>query len=160
MANHGDESTYEEYLSRYQGAVTPQEKMRFLFSLAEFKDSSLLKRTLEASISEAVKNQDAPYLIAYTLRNFRHTETVWNFIENNWEIIKKKFPDNSLPRIFGGVKIVSSKQLASRIENFYNNNPIPQGQKTIDQNIEKMYINIKFVEYQKDILNRFIKNGG
>ncbi len=160
VANHGDENTYEEYFSRYQSASTPQEKMRFLFSLAEFKDSSLLNQTLEASISKEVKNQDAPYLIAYTLRNYRHTETVWNFLENNWEIIKKKFPDNSIPRIFGGVKIVSSKRLASRIVDFFNNNPIPQGQKTIDQNIEKMYINIKFIEYQKEILNRFVKNGG
>ena len=131
--------------------------MRFLFSLAEFRDPKLLDKTLNSSLSEDIKNQDAPYLIAYTLRNYRHSEKTWDFIENNWAKIVEKFPDNAVPRMFGGIKLISDNKLANRINLFFKNNPIPQGQKTIDQNLEKMYQNINFVDHQKGKLNDWLK---
>ncbi len=157
VAYYGSEKTYKDYFLKYTDGETPQEKMRFLYSLAEFRDPKLLEKTLDASLSDNIKNQDAPYLIAYALRNYRHSEKTWNFIENNWADIIKKFPDNAVPRIFGGIKIISNEKLADRINLFFKNNPIPQGQKTIDQNLEKMYQNINFVNYQKEKLNSWLR---
>ena len=111
---------------------------------------------MKSSISKTIKNQDAPYLIASTLRNYIHTNKTWSFIENNWNEINDKFPNNSIPRIFGGVRSISDKNLAIKVKDFFSKNPIPQGQKTIDQNLEKMFINIKFVEYQKIHLDNWI----
>jgi len=157
VAHYGNEKTYEEYFSKYKDGKTPQEKMRFLYSLAEFRDPKLLDKTLKASLSKEIKNQDAPYLIAYALRNYRHSQKTWDFIENNWSKIIEKFPDNTVPRMFGGIKLISDYKLANRINLFFKNNPIPQGQKTIDQNLEKMYQNINFVDYQKGKLNDWLK---
>ena len=157
VAHYGNEKTYKEYFSKYADGETPQEKMRFLYSLAEFRDPKLLDKTLNSSLSEDIKNQDAPYLIAYTLRNYRHSEKTWDFIENNWAKIVNKFPDNAVPRMFGGIKLISDNKLANRINLFFKNNPIPQGQKTIDQNLEKMYQNINFVNHQKGKLNDWLK---
>ena len=157
VAYYGNESTYRDYFQKYTEGETPQEKMRFLYSLAEFRDTKLLEKTLDASLSEEIKNQDAPYLIAYALRDYRHCEKTWSFIEKNWKDIIKKFPDNTIPRIFGGIKIISNIELADKINLFFKNNPIPQGQKTIDQNLEKMYQNINFVNYQKEKFNNWLK---
>ena len=157
VAYYGNEKTYRDYFQKYTDGETPQEKMRFLYSLAEFRDTKLLEKTLNASLSKEIKNQDAPYLIAYALREYRHCEKTWNFIEKNWKDIIKKFPDNTIPRIFGGIKIISNIELADKINLFFKNNPIPQGQKTIDQNLEKMYQNINFVNYQKEKFNDWIK---
>ena len=157
VAYYGNESTYRDYFQKYTEGETPQEKMRFLYSLAEFRDTKLLEKTLDASLSEEIKNQDAPYLIAYALRDYRHCEKTWNFIEKNWKDIIKKFPDNTIPRIFGGIKIISNIELADKINLFFKNNPIPQGQKTINQNLEKMYQNINFVNYQKEKFNNWLK---
>ena len=156
LASNGNEDLYEDFFKRHINAKTPQDKLRFLFSLTEFKDEKLLDRTLKSSISKTIKNQDAPYLIASTLRNYIHTNKTWSFIENNWKEINDKFPNNTIPRIFGGVKSISDKNLAIKVEDFFSRNPIPQGQKTIDQNLEKMTINIMFVEYQKKILENWI----
>jgi len=157
VAYYGNERTYRDYFQKYTDGETPQEKMRFLYSLAEFRDTKLLEKTLNASLSKEIKNQDAPYLIAYALRDYRHCEKTWNFIEKNWKDIIKKFPDNTIPRIFGGIKIISNIELADKINLFFKNNPIPQGQKTIDQNLEKMYQNINFVNYQKEKFNNWLK---
>ena len=156
LASNGNEDLYEDFFKRHINAKTPQDKLRFLFSLTEFKDEKLLQKTLKSSISKTIKNQDAPYLIASTLRNYIHTNKTWSFIENNWNEINDKFPNNSIPRIFGGVRSISDKNLAIKVKDFFSKNPIPQGQKTIDQNLEKMFINIKFVEYQKIHLDNWI----
>ena len=48
-------------------------------------------------------------------------------------------------------------ELAERISLFFDKNPVPQGQKTIDQNLEKMKINLKFVDHQSIILNNWLQ---
>ena len=60
--------------------------------------------------------------------------------------------------MFGGIKSISDNKLANRVNIFFEKNPIPQGQKTIDQNIEKMKINLKFVDNQSKILNNWLNN--
>ena len=60
--------------------------------------------------------------------------------------------------MFGGIKSISDEGLAKRVSSFFEKNPIPQGQKTIDQNIEKMKINLKFVDNQSKILNNWLNN--
>ncbi len=156
MANNGDKQLHEQFLDKYTNSQIPQEKIRFLYSLSEFKSNGLAKKTLEMAISKKIKNQDAPYLIATTLRNFRHSLTTWNFIEENWKKINEIFPNNTIPRMFGGIKSISDNNLANRVNIFFEKNPIPQGQKTIDQNIEKMNINLKFVDNQSKILNNWL----
>ena len=156
IAQNGDKELHTEFFEKYTSTQIPQEKIRFLFSLTEFKSNDLIKETLKLSLSEKIKNQDAPYLIATAIRNYRHTNTAWNFVEQNWEKINKIFPNNTIPRMFGGIKSVSDKELAERIS-LFDKNPVPQGQKTIDQNLEKMKINLKFVDHQSIILNNWLQ---
>ena len=158
IAQNGDKDLHTEFFEKYTSSQIPQEKIRFLFSLSEFKSNDLIKETLKLSLSEKIKNQDAPYLIATAIRNYRHTKTAWNFVEQNWEKINKIFPNNTIPRMFGGIKSVSDKELAERISLFFDKNPVPQGQKTIDQNLEKMNINLKFVDHQSKILNNWLQD--
>ena len=156
MANNGDEQLHKQFFDKYTNSQIPQEKIRFLYSLSEFKSNDLAKETLDMAISKKIKNQDAPYLIATTLRNYRHSLTAWNFIEENWKKINEIFPNNTIPRMFGGIKSISDNKLANRVNIFFEKNPIPQGQKTIDQNIEKMNINLKFVDNQSKVLNNWL----
>ena len=158
MANNGDKVLHKEFFNKYTNSQIPQEKIRFLYSLSEFKSSDLAEETLKMALSKKIKNQDAPYLIATTLRNYRHSLIAWNFIEDNWKKINEIFPNNTIPRMFGGIKSISDEGLAKRVSSFFEKNPIPQGQKTIDQNIEKMKINLKFVDNQSKILNNWLNN--
>ena len=122
MANNGDKQLHEQFLDKYTNSQIPQEKIRFLYSLSEFKSNDLANKTLEMAISKKIKNQDAPYLIATTLRNFRHSLTTWNFIEENWKKINEIFPNNTIPRMFGGIKSISDNNLANRVNIFFEKN--------------------------------------
>jgi puromycin-sensitive aminopeptidase len=46
LAFTGDAARYEEFLTRFHKASTPQEERRYLFSLAAFRIPELLERTL------------------------------------------------------------------------------------------------------------------
>ena len=46
LAFIGDAARYDEFIERFKTAKTPQEERRYLFSLASFKQTALLERTL------------------------------------------------------------------------------------------------------------------
>ena len=81
----GDEAEYERFVERYTKARTPQEEQRFLFARSEFQQPELLRRTLEDSLTDAVRTQDAPYLIAAVMMNRDGSELAWRFVKEHWD---------------------------------------------------------------------------
>ena len=61
LSHTGGTAEYEKFFARFENAQTPQEETRYLFALANFADAGLIDRTLELTISGAVRTQNAPY---------------------------------------------------------------------------------------------------
>ena len=68
----------------------------------------------------------------------------WNFIKNNWNIINEKFPSNSIVRMISPVSTLDEEDHANDIENFFSENDVPQGEKTLNQTLEKLKVNVEF----------------
>ncbi|MBM31747.1 MAG: hypothetical protein CL764_02695 [Chloroflexi bacterium] len=155
LSNNGDSNLYNEFLNLYLNSSTPQDEMRFLFALSSFQNIDNFINTLELSLSEKVRTQNAPYLLGQTLRNKKHFSVSWNFIEKNWDIINDKFPENSIPRLLTGIRSITDEETSKKIKTFLKNNKVPQGQKTVDQHIEKLNINVKFRNFNLKYLEKF-----
>ena len=136
LSNNGDSNLYNEFLELYLNSSTPQDEMRFLFALSSFQNIDNFINTLELSLSEKVRTQNAPYLLGQTLRNKKHFSVSWDFIENNWDKINDKFPENSIPRLLTGIRAITDVECSEKIKTFLKNNKVPQGQKTVDQHLE------------------------
>ena len=54
----------------------------------------------------------------------------------------EKFPQNSIPRMVGGIRSLSTPVIAEEIRDFFAQHPIPQGQLTLEQHLEKMTVNV------------------
>jgi len=67
LAFTGDAARYEEFLTRFHKASTPQEERRYLFSLAAFRIPELLERTLAKTLTDEIRTQDAPFLVSSLL---------------------------------------------------------------------------------------------
>src|SRR5205823_3711736 len=85
MAWTGDEKVYEEFVREFKEAKTPQEEIRYLFALAGFRDPNLLKKTLEKSITDEVRTQNAPYLVQSVMSNIHARDLSWKFFVENWD---------------------------------------------------------------------------
>ena len=158
LSNNGDSNLYNEFLDLYLNSSTPQEEMRFLFALSSFQNIDNFINTLELSLSEKVRTQNAPYLLGQTLRNKKHFSVSWDFIENNWDKINDKFPENSIPRLLSGIRAITDDECSKKIKTFLNSNKVPQGQKTVDQHLEKLNINLKFADFNLKYLENFFLN--
>jgi len=60
VSHTGDKLEYENFLSNFKNARTPQEETRYLFALANFRQPELIGQTLKLVLSAEVRTQNAP----------------------------------------------------------------------------------------------------
>jgi puromycin-sensitive aminopeptidase len=138
----GGAETWSMALDRYRDAEVPQDKIRYLYALAETPDVDLLRRTLDLSITADVRSQDAPFLIAAVLQNRHGAPTGWSWIEEHWPVLKDRFPSGLLARVLEGVTSIVNPDLAARVRGFCAANDMPLTSPRIDQLLERMDLNV------------------
>jgi hypothetical protein len=117
--------------------------MRYLFSLAAPQVPDLLRRALDLSLTSEVRTQDAPYLIGAVLASRAGHRLAWAFLEEHWETIVNRFPENSVPRMIDAITSVTDAALAPEIHRFLDAHPTSHEQ-LIAQSRERLDINIAF----------------
>jgi puromycin-sensitive aminopeptidase len=143
-AHTGDAATYDLFWERYKTAATPQEEQRYLFSLGSFQDRGLLQRTLDAAMTSDVRTQNAPYLIGSLMTNLDGGDLAWNLVKTRWDEMVAKFPDNTHARMLAGITALSTPELAAEVEEWLTVPRVKAGQKTVDQHLERLRINLSF----------------
>jgi puromycin-sensitive aminopeptidase len=141
---------YDTFFSRYQSAATPQEEHRYLSALSAFPDIELAERTFELALHK-IRTQDAPYLIIGLLTNRVTGRAVFERLADRWDEALERFPVNSHSRMLQGVRTMCGDTAgARRITEFVSTHPIRSGQRSVDQAIERLWINVAFVERERD----------
>ena len=151
-ATLGDVALHERLVERFGAAENPQDRERILRSLARFRDPDALARTLELSLSGSVRTQDAPYLLGETLANRDNGAAAWAFVSGRWDEVNERFPDNSIPRLIGGIRSVRDRALAGEVAAFLDEHPIPQGALQVRQHIERMWVTVALAEREASLL--------
>jgi len=143
VAYSGGDDAYQRMYSRFRTAATPQDQVRYLYALAAPESPELLARTLELCLTSEVRSQDAPYVIGAILASRTGSHQAWPFIEEHWDEIRARFPDNSIPRMLDGISGIVDPVLAQRIHTFLAAHPVPQ-EKLMAQSLEKLDNNVAF----------------
>jgi puromycin-sensitive aminopeptidase len=151
-ATLGDVALHERLVGHYRAASNPQDRQRLLFSLARFRDPEALARTLALSLSEDVRSQDAPYLLAQALANRDNGAAAWEFVAARWADIEAHFPANSLSRLVGGIRATRDRAQAEQVAAFLAEHPIPQGDKQVRQHLERMWVTVALAERESSRL--------
>jgi puromycin-sensitive aminopeptidase len=146
LAHTGDATRYDEFDERFRAAATPQEERRYLFSLAAFRPTTLLARTLARTISGEIRTQDAPFLISAILANVYGRELAWDFVKTNWEKLDQLFPKQGLRRMCGGIVSLATPELERDVLAFFTSRKIDLGGKTLEQYLEQLRIAVAFRE--------------
>jgi puromycin-sensitive aminopeptidase len=141
VAGVGTEEEWEQFVHRYRTSSSPQEQLRYLYALAGFPSTALAERTLAMTLDE-IRTQNAPFVIFYLLNNRDVNALVWEFVKQNWDTIVERFPDNTIPRLLGGVVALSTPEHAADVEQFVADHPVPQAAKTVEQHLERLRVNV------------------
>lgn len=88
---NGGEEAYNVVKALYEEEAEPQLRRRLLEALAAPHNSTLLRRTLDYSLSSHVREQDTVYLVLRVARNPRGRQEAWNFVTSNWDTFETRY---------------------------------------------------------------------
>ena len=141
VASVGTDDDYDEFVTRFRTAETPQLKLRFMFALAEFPQAEQIRRVIDLALSGEVKTQDAPFLLNRCIANRRNGTMAWEIVRRQWQELLERFPDNTIVRMVSSITTLTTPELVADVQGFFSEHPIPQAAKTLEQLIERQKVN-------------------
>jgi puromycin-sensitive aminopeptidase len=148
----GDRATYDQLWKLEKEAALQEEKIRLLMSLTRFSDLELLREMLERSLSSDVRVQDAIFVVTGVASNPRGRELAWEFVKTNWSEFDRRYGTGG----FGLMRLVSicgnftSQEQLNDVEGFFSEHPAPAAERTIRQALERIGLNIKWLERNRE----------
>jgi puromycin-sensitive aminopeptidase len=159
LAFTGDAARYDEFTERFKKAVTPQEERRYLFSLAMFRQQTLLDRTLAKTLDGEIRIQDAPFMVGAVMSNVYGRDLGWRFVKTNWDVMDRRFPKQGLRRMCGGITALCKPDLERDVLHFFDTRKIDLGGKTLEQYLEQLRIGVSFGERDGGSLTEYLQKG-
>jgi puromycin-sensitive aminopeptidase len=141
VAAGGGPEEYETFLRAKETGPTPQEQLRYLFALPDFRDAVLVDRTVRLALTDEVRPQNAPWLLTRAIANRDHGELAWGFIKANWDEIVARCAPSTVVYVVEGVRYLSTAELVEDAEAFFAEHPIPQSALQLRQILERQRIN-------------------
>ena len=160
IAREGDEKEYELFLSMYRAETLHEEKERLLATLGRFKNKKLLARSLEFALSSEVRMQDRNRAFAAVLLNPYGRELGWKFLKKNWKKIGEVYGDGNhlLSRLISVLGSNTTKETYTDIKDFFKVHQAPSAERTIQQALERIDSNVKWLARDEVKIYNWLKN--
>ncbi len=137
VAAGGGPQEYEAFLEARESAPTPQEKLRYLYALPDFRDAVLIDRTIALGLTKEVRPQNAPGLYARSIANRDQGERAWRFVKEHWDRIVARVAPSTVVFLADGVRYLTTPELVEDAEAFFAEHPIPQSALQLRQILER-----------------------
>ncbi len=158
-AQRGGRNLYDQMWELEKSATLHEEKMRFLGALCSFEDESLLGETLDRSlVDEHVRSQDTIRIVVFVAANRHGRELAWEFVKENWDEFDRRYGEGgfALMRLVGISSLFTTREKQDEVREFFETHPVPAADRTIRQGLERMSINIAWLDRNRDELSRWL----
>ena len=134
----------------YKKAEMSNEQRRCLAALAGYRNDKQLQKTLEFAVSPAVRWQDTYLIPAYVSGNPNGRDLVWPWLQENWKELRRRYGKGNAVKVLDDfVSLVTTVRDAERepeIREFFSKNHVPGIDMTLEQSLEKLRVNHKFLK--------------
>jgi puromycin-sensitive aminopeptidase len=144
VAAGGTAEDYGRYLEAIGSARTPQEELRYLYALPDFRDSELIQRTVQKTLTGEIRTQNAPGVLARAVANRDHGDRAWAFIKEHWDEIVSRLAPTTLVYVADGVRYLTGPGQVEDAAAFFAAHPIPQSSLQLQQTLERQRVNETF----------------
>jgi puromycin-sensitive aminopeptidase len=156
VAAEGTEDDLDRYWDRYRSATTPQEEERYLFATSRFPGDAEVERILGASMTDDIRTQDAPYLLARSTTNRGQGPKAWRFIAEHWDAMQDRFASSNIIGLVSGIRYLTDPESVADVDAFFREHDIPQNHLMLQQGLERMRVNAKLRErVTPELVERF-----
>ncbi|HEX4864254.1 MAG TPA: ERAP1-like C-terminal domain-containing protein, partial [Acidimicrobiales bacterium] len=152
----GGAREWEAVLDRYREVDVPQEKLRYLYALAETRDRSLIAKTLDLALSAEVRLQDAPFLVAAVLARSESGAQAWAWVVEHWDELVVRFPNSLLLRVFEALSGQADPAMAASVHAFLDGRELVIAGPRLDQILERLDINVKLAQRLRGTLSEAV----
>jgi len=158
VASTGTTKDWKLFEDLYKKELLHEEKDRFGYALASFKDKDLLNKTLSFAMSPLVRDQDAPFLISAVWQNPLGRELTWNFVKNNWETLLKRYGEGGsfLSRLLELLGRHTNLKDLKDAQKFFSKNIAPGAKRTLEQSYEKIASNVAWIKDDKKVIKNWL----
>jgi puromycin-sensitive aminopeptidase len=148
VGRESDRATYDVLWDLEKKASLQEEKRRLLAALARPRSQELLEETLERALSSEVRSQDAVLVIVRVAANRHGRDLAWEFIKDHWEELDRRYGKGGfmLMRLVGSTEAFTTPDRADEVEEFFETHPAPSAQRTIQQSLEAIRLNVKWLQ--------------
>ncbi len=160
VASTAGRAEYESLLAHYRSPADPLEERRYLDSLSYVRNLELAAETCELCLTE-FRSQDAPYVLLKMLMNRVVGPQTWEFVSSHWPTLLERYPANSIPRMIAVHRLCQLSPdgrplLAGEVNEFFAAHPLGGQQRAVDQHLERLAVNVRFVLEQRPHLGSLL----
>ena len=156
----GNEETWNQLKRLHELETLQEEKSRLLGAMCMFQQKDLLRKTLEYSLSPAVRPQDSPIGVGRTARNPFGMELAWQFFREQWPEFNKRYGSGGhlMGRIIQAVTSgFTTQEKADDVKAFFKKHPVPHAKRAIEQSLESIKINELFIKKHEAAVETWLK---
>ena len=148
VALDADRDLYDTLWDMEKKATLQEEKRRLLGAVSRPRDPALLQETLERSISDDVRAQDTPLVIISVAANRFGRDLAWDFVKENWSEFDRRYGKGGfmIMRMVSITEDFNTIERANEVEAFFNANPVAGAQRTVQQSLESIRLNARWLE--------------
>jgi puromycin-sensitive aminopeptidase len=155
-ASQGDAALYERYLARLRKSTRPDEFYGWLSALTAFRDPTLLRRTLDLTLTPEVRGQDVMRVLSGVLGNPAGREIGWDFLRNSWPDLERKMPASNLARFAGLGALFCDAGHRRQFQEFFTPDRIPGFQREVQRSLEAIDTCIYMRQAQSEDLKAWL----
>jgi puromycin-sensitive aminopeptidase len=144
----GDRSTYETLREVERRATLQEEKLRALGALTHFQQQDLLHDALDLSLSPEVRSQDTIRVVAGVAANPHGRALAWEFVKRNWAEFDRRYGGGGflLMRLIEAVTShFATLSKEQEVAEFFLSHPAPSAARTVQQCLERIRINTRWL---------------
>jgi puromycin-sensitive aminopeptidase len=159
-AHAGDDTTYALLREADKRATLQEEKLRAQGALAYFQRPELLQRALELSLSPEVRSQDTIRLVAGVAANPHGRDLAWEFVKANWAEFDRRYGGGGflIMRLIESVTSHFATAAKEReVAEFFQAHPVPSAARTVQQCLERIRINARWLAQNREPLAAWLR---
>lgn len=159
VARSGKIKEWKIFEKMYTGTEMDEERDRAGRALAQFKDASLLARTLNFALSKNVRMQDAPFVLGAVWQNTNGRDLTWKFVQKNWKMLLSRYGEGGhfLGRLISPLGLHTKVADAKQAQKFFKKNAAPGAARTLEQSLEKIYSNASWIKADMASIRKWLK---
>ncbi len=144
----------------YQKEKLHEEKKRILLALSQSKNKKILEKIFNFAMTDEVRSQDKDDVFMGVLINPYGRVFGWNLLKKNWHKIIGFYGEtsHSVSRIISALKYFNNLEIYKEIKGFFKINQIPSSYRTIQQSLEYMDSNIRWISRDELKISKWLKD--